>query len=157
MIVKISTYLDTGGSALHDSVGDSGTRRVNHRHQADKSQTLQGEVALIRVERITAGVLVRGQGEVTEAEHTLAEAAKAHVRGVEGVLPFVVERALGAVDHDGAASVKDSLGGALHHEEVALVAGVLAVLVHRDLELVGRVEGDLTYLEKKTKLHLDFN
>ena len=58
--------LDAGRAALGDGVGHGGTRRVNHRHQADEAQVLQREVDLVAVERIVARELVARQKEVAE-------------------------------------------------------------------------------------------
>lgn len=49
-----------------------------------------------------------------------------------------------ATNENSAAAFQNPLGGALHHEQVAGVAGVVA-LVDRHLVLVGGVEGDLAH------------
>lgn len=84
------TDLDTSRSALGDGVGHGGTRGVDHTHEADEAEVLLGEVGVVRVELVADGVLVRGQLEVAEAEHTLAETTEFEVRVVECFFHFLV-------------------------------------------------------------------
>merc|ERR1719348_2923012 len=100
-----------------------------------------GEVGLIGVERVSSGVLVSGQHEVTEAEYSLSKSSQLHVGSLESVLPFVIEGVLLAFYNNGGAPFKDPLWSTLHDKEVSGVA-VLG-LVDGNLVLVGRVEGDL--------------
>ena len=66
MIAGDHDDLDTGGPALGHGVRDGGAGRVNHRHEADEAQALQGEVDLVAVEGVVARVLVAREGVVTE-------------------------------------------------------------------------------------------
>lgn len=84
-------HLDTSRSALGDSIGYGSSRRVNHTHEADKSQVIYGEVDIIGVELVSDGVLVGGQLQVAKAEHALAQAAQLEVRVVEGLLHFLIQ------------------------------------------------------------------
>uniref|UniRef100_A0A8D2ZF60 Uncharacterized protein n=1 Tax=Scophthalmus maximus TaxID=52904 RepID=A0A8D2ZF60_SCOMX len=61
------SYLDSGTPAFADSIGHSGTRRVDHGHEADEAQFLRGEVHLLCVESEALWELVIGQVEVAEA------------------------------------------------------------------------------------------
>ena len=81
--------LDTSRTALGDGVGDGSAGRVNHGHEADKAEALNGEVAVVGVEGIAAGIFVQGEDEVAEAQHTLTQPAQLHVGRVEGVLPLL--------------------------------------------------------------------
>ena len=50
-----------------------------------------------------------------------------------------------SANEDGAATFQNPFGGALHHKQMARIAGVIT-LVDRNLVLVGRVEGNLACL-----------
>ena len=67
LIGALDTDLDAGAAALGDGVGDGGTRRVNHSHQADEAQARDGEVLLLGVERVVLGELVSIQEEIAES------------------------------------------------------------------------------------------
>jgi hypothetical protein len=138
-------YLDTSRSALGDSIRHSSTRRINHGHETNESESRGGEVGVLSVELEAHGVLVRGQQEVAETEHTLSQTAELEVGVVESLLHFLVENLFLAVDEDGVAAVEDTFRGALHDQNLAGVVGVL-VLVDGHLELVGRVEGNFAGL-----------
>lgn len=137
MIAGDHDDLDTGRAALGHGVGHRGPRRVDHRHEADEAQALGREVGVVAVELVALGELVGRQHEVAEAEDTLAEAAELEVSVVEGLLHLLVEDLLLAADEDGGAAVEDTLGGALHHQQVPRVVRVVR-LVDRDL---GRAAG----------------
>ena len=89
MVAGDHDNLDTSRTALGDGVGDGSAGRVNHGHEADKAEALNGEVAVIGVEGIAAGIFVQGEDEVAEAQHTLTQPAQLHVGRVEGVLPLL--------------------------------------------------------------------
>merc|ERR1719394_2016917 len=137
--------LDSSRPALGHGVRHGSPGRIDHGHQADEAEAVEGEVLLVRVEGVADGVLVGRQGEVAEAEDTFTGTAELHVGRLEVVLPLLSQGKVLAVDADGGAPLEDPLRGALHHHHVALVVGV-ARLVDGDLELVGRVEGDLANL-----------
>ena len=121
MIARHHDHLDAGRAALLDGVGDGGARRINHGHEAQEAQVLDGKVDLLVVELVAARVLLRIEAQVTEAEHTLTQTAELQIGVVELTLPEVAELQVGAVHVDGGAALEDSLGRALHDEQVALV------------------------------------
>lgn len=114
--------LDTGRSALLDGVWHSGTRRVNHTHEAKETQVAEWEVSLIGVELVASRVSFRVQSKVAETEHTLAQASEFHVGRVELVLPEVGELQVRAVHVDRSGALEDSFWRALHHQQVALIS-----------------------------------
>src|SRR5699024_6282118 len=59
------------------------SRRVNHRNQTQKAQTVQWEVAFIRVKRVSRGIFVDGKFVVTEPYHSLSQASQFQVGCVE--------------------------------------------------------------------------
>uniref|UniRef100_A0A3P9JTC3 Uncharacterized protein n=1 Tax=Oryzias latipes TaxID=8090 RepID=A0A3P9JTC3_ORYLA len=59
-------HLNSSAPAFAHSVGHSGTRRVNHGHEANKAQILRGEVHLVCVKSKTHGKLIVGQVIMTE-------------------------------------------------------------------------------------------
>merc|ERR1719188_213732 len=137
--------LDTGGSALGDGVRDSGSWRINHGHETDESESLQGEVDILGVEWVSNGVLVSGKHVVAETKDTFSESSKLHVGGLESISPFLSEWEFSSINNNGGASVDNSLRSSLHDQEISVVVLVLS-LVNGDLELVGGVEGDLADL-----------
>ena len=68
------------------------------------------EDLLIRVKGISLGVFVSGEHEVAEAENALSQSSKLHVSRFKCVLPVLSKWPLCAVNHNGAASLKDTLG-----------------------------------------------
>ena len=71
-------------------------------------------------------------------KHTLAQATELEVGILEGLLHLFIQRLLLAVQQDGGAAVQDALGGALHHQQVPVVIGVLS-LVDGELQTEQRV------------------
>ena len=78
--------LDACRAALGHRVRHGGTRRVNHRHEADEAQALQREVDLVRVERVVARVLVARQRVVTESCRQESRLRQSNLGGTEGSL-----------------------------------------------------------------------
>merc|ERR1719284_1398470 len=91
-------HLDASRPALQHSIRHSSSGRVNHRHQSNKAESLEGEVLLICIVGVASRVLVRGQHVVAEAKNSLAEPSELHVGGLERVLPILSQGALGSVD-----------------------------------------------------------
>ena len=60
------------------------------------------------------------QGVLTE--HTLSKPSQLEVGVVEGGVPLLRHILLFARVDDGGAAVQDALGGALHHQQIALLA-----------------------------------
>merc|ERR1719336_712712 len=142
MVASDHDDLDTGRPALDNGVRDGGPWGIDHGHEADETEAFEGEVLLVRVEGVASWVLVLRQHEVAETKDTFSKTSELHVSALKGILPVLSHRPLLAVDDDGGAPLKDPLWGTLHHQQVPRVRLVL-LLVDRDLELVGRVEGDL--------------
>lgn len=61
-------------------------------------------------------------------KHALAQAAELEVGVLEGLLHLFIQWLLLAVQQDGGAAVQDALGGALHHQQVPVVIGVLCLM-----------------------------
>lgn len=58
-------------------------------------------------------------------QHAFAQASQAEVGSLEGLTPLLVQGQLLALDEDGATTLQHALGGALHHQHVPRVPGVL--------------------------------
>ncbi|GMS85839.1 hypothetical protein PENTCL1PPCAC_8014, partial [Pristionchus entomophagus] len=141
MVTSHHHNLDSGGSALGHGVRDGGTGRVDHGHQADESETIEGEIyVLFRLKSESLRELVLGQVEVAEAEHSFAHSSQLQVGRVEVGLVLLVHHLFFAVQKDSRASLEDPLGGSLHHQQVLLLVWHV---VNGHLVLVGRIEGDL--------------
>ena len=143
MITGDHDDLDASRSALGNSVGDSSSGRINHGDKTNKAQVVHGKVHFVRIKWIAFRELVSRQLQVAEANDTLSQSSKRNVRVVECVFHFIVQNLLLSVDKDGAATLEDSLRGALHADQVA---AALSRLVNGQVVLVGRVEGNLTHL-----------
>merc|ERR1712110_1208502 len=115
---------------------------VNHRHESNKTETIEREVLLIRVKGISFWVFVFRQQEVTETKDTLSQAAQLHVGALKGVLPLLGHRPFRSVNDDGGAALKNPFRGAFHNKQVPCIRLVL-LFVDRDLEFVGGVERNL--------------
>ena len=111
-------------------------------YQSNKSESLQWEVDIISIERISSGILVSRQHKVAETKHTLAKSSKLHVGGLKSVLPFLGHWEFSTLNDNGGASVDNPLRSSLHHQQVPVIVLVLG-LVDGDLEFVGGVERDL--------------
>ncbi len=66
-------------------------------------------------------------------QHSLSQSSQLHVGVLESFLHLFIHRLLLALEQDGAATVQDPLRGSLHHQQVAVVIGILC-LMHRELE-----------------------
>lgn len=73
---KRGSHLDTGRAALANSIRYSGTRRINHGHEADEAKVVRLEVDVISVEGKSLGVLVLWQQQVAETWRTNEETAQ---------------------------------------------------------------------------------
>merc|ERR1719434_290327 len=145
MISSDHDNLDTSGSTLGDSIRHSSSGRINHGHESNKSESLQGEVDILSIEWVSSRVLVSRQHVVTESQDSLSRTSQVHVGRVESVLPLLSHGQLSSVNDNGGASVQDPLRSTLHHQQVSVVVLVLG-LVDGHLELVSGVEGDLANL-----------
>ena len=141
----LKVTFDTGRAALGYSVGYGSARRVDHGDESDEAQTEQREVGFVGVVSVAFGIFVEWQHEVAESEYSLTQSTQFHVGGVEGIFHVVVEYLLFSVDENSRTTFQDSLGSALHDQDVTAVVLVL-VLVDRHLVLVGRVERNLADL-----------
>ena len=94
IIIKSSflLYLNPSAAALGHGVRHGSPRGVNHRHQPDEPQPLEGKVLRLSVEGEAGGELVLGQEVVAEAEDSLAEPPQLVVGGVEGSALSLVHR-----------------------------------------------------------------
>lgn len=66
-------------------------------------------------------------------QHSLSQSSQLHVGILEGLLQLLVHGLLFALQQNGRAAIQDPFGGSLHHQQVAVVIGVLR-LVHGELE-----------------------
>merc|ERR1719336_2872195 len=153
MVTSDHDDLDTGRPALDDGIRNSGPWGIDHGHEADETEAFKGEVLLVRIEGVASWVLVLWQHEVAETKDSFSKTSELHVSALKGILPVLSHRPLLAVDDDGGAPLEDPLWGSLHYQQVPRVRLVL-LLVDRDLELVGRVEGDLAdFLVPRSVVH----
>merc|ERR1712227_545107 len=137
--------LDTGGAAFGHGVRDRGSGRIDHGHEANESEALQGEVDVLGIEWVSNWIFVSREHVVAETEDTFSESSKFHVSSLESVSPFLGHGEFSSIHNNGGASVDNSLWSSLHHQQVSVVVLVLG-LVYGHLELVGGVEGDLADL-----------
>jgi len=124
VIASDHDYLNTCRPALLDGVWHGGSRRVDHRHQADKAEVHQREILLVGVEVEAVGELVGGQAEVAEAENSLAHAAQLFVGCVECGLPLLVHQLILSIDKNMRTPVQYSLRRPLHNNQVSLISVV---------------------------------
>merc|ERR1719227_84604 len=125
---------DTGGAAFGHGVRNGGSGRINHGHETNESESLQGEVDILGIKGVSVGVLVSWEHVVAETKHSLSKSSKLHVGSLESVLPFLSEGQFTSINDDGGAPVNNSLRGTLHHKKVSVVVLVLG-LVNGHLEL----------------------
>lgn len=70
-------------------------------------------------------------------QHTLAQPTEVHISCLESFPPLLVKGQLLAFNHDGGAAFQDPLRSAFHHQQVALVSGIVK-LMDRQL-IVGEI------------------
>ena len=82
------THLDAGAPALSHCIGNGGLGRVNHAHQADEAEAVQGKVGLVPISREleTLGEVGRVEVKVDKAEDTLTHTSQGLAGLGEGVL-----------------------------------------------------------------------
>ena len=78
-------YLDAGLLTESDSLRHSGTRRIDHRNQAEEAKVLQREVDILGVEVVADRKLSFVQFEVTEAQYSLATTSQRFIGLDEGI------------------------------------------------------------------------
>merc|ERR1719158_647951 len=106
----------------------SGSWGIDHGHETNKAKARKGEVLLVRVKGISLGVFVSGEHEVAEAKNAFSQTSELHVSRFKCVLPVLSKRPFCAVNHNGAASLKDTLGSTFHHHQIPLLVGVLRLM-----------------------------
>lgn len=74
-------------------------------------------------------------------QHALAQASQAEVGRLEGLTPLLVQGQLLALDEDGATALQHTLRGALHHQHVPRVPGVLQGVNGQLRAISGRCSG----------------
>ena len=83
--------LDPGTPALADRVRDGWSRRIDHRHEPDEAESVQGKVFRLGVEWKPVWVIVGWKQVIAEAENSFSHPTQLHVGLVEGFLPGVVD------------------------------------------------------------------
>merc|ERR1719175_305231 len=91
MVTSNHDNLDTSGSTLGNGVRDSSSGRINHGHETNESESLQGEVDILGIKGVSVGILVSWEHVVAETKHSLSKSSKLHVGSLESVLPFLSE------------------------------------------------------------------
>src|SRR5512142_1516738 len=126
MITSDHYNFNTGRTALGYGIGYSGTGRINHGHETNETQVIDGEVDVVSVEFEASGVFVGGQHEVTETQDTFTQTSQFHVGVVESFLHLFVQDLFFAVDENGGATFQDTFGGTLHDEQVTWIGGIFS-------------------------------
>merc|ERR1719312_273427 len=83
MVSSNHDNLNTSRAAFQDSVGYGSSGRINHGHQSNKPQSVNGEVDIVGIERISNRVFVGREHEIAESQHTLSQSSKLHVSGLK--------------------------------------------------------------------------
>ena len=86
-------HLDAGTSALVNCIGNSCLWRVDHAHQADKAEILEGEVGLVPIggEVEALGELGGVKVEVDEAKDALPHTSQGFASLNEDLLRFLCQ------------------------------------------------------------------
>src|SRR6218665_562447 len=100
---------NTGRATLSDRIWYGRSRRIDHRHQSEKAQSIKRKIAFVSVERISNWIDVRRKCVITKTNHTFAESAHFEISSVERLPELFVNYNLLPVLEGCRASAKKSV------------------------------------------------
>ena len=114
---SLRTHLDAGTPALSHCIGDGGLGRVNHAHQADEAEAIQGKVGLVPLSGELETLREVGGVEVDKAKDLLTHASQGLAGLGEGLLHLLGQSNHLPLQQDCIAPYKEDSWE--HHEETS--------------------------------------